>query len=266
VVFTVPRHSYNAGMTLTQLDQFVRSVLPMEEFASIDPSPNGIQVDRKNQDVRRVVTAVDASLETFRRAAEYDADVIFVHHGLFWGHEQPLTGPHYRRVRFLIEHDIALYAVHLPLDADPAYGNNAGIAAALGLEETSCFGAYKGKEIGVSGRLREPRVISRIVADLYTDPREPISVLPFGPETIGTVGIISGGGVRELEQAIARGLDLYITGDAGHVAYHQALEAGINVIFGGHYLTETWGVKAMADAFTRELDLDARFIDIPTGL
>ena len=253
-------------MKLYDFDQLIRSWLPLPEFSRIDSSRNGLQVERRNPEIRRVVTAVDAAMETFERAAEAGADLLFVHHGLFWGREQVLAGDHYQRIRYLLDHDLALYAVHLPLDAHLSLGNNAGMAEALGLQNVEPFGLVKGTPIGVAGSFPEPVSIEAVVDTLFGDQSEPLSVLPFGPREIRSVGLISGGAPLEVDQAIDQGLDLYITGDANHIAYHRCREAGINAVFGGHYATEVWGVQRVGARLASETDLEVRFVDVPTGL
>lgn len=253
-------------MTIGEFDRYIRSVLPIEEFGRIDSSKNGLQVTRRNPEIRRVACAVDAALEVFEAAIDKKADLLFVHHGLFWGREQVLTGTHYERIRTLIENDLALYAVHLPLDADLSLGNNAGMAAALDLRDIEPFGLYKGVPIGVEGMLPHPMSIDEVSRMLFGDGCVPLGVLRFGVEKIRSVGLISGGAPLEVDQAIEEGLDLYITGDASHIAYHRCREARINAIFGGHYATEVWGVKNVAERLGRDTDIEGFFIDIPTGL
>lgn len=253
-------------MTIPQFDDLIRSTLRLDEYSRIDSSQNGLQVDRQNGNIARVATAVDAAMDTFVAAAEWGADLLFVHHGLFWGREQVLTGDHYRRIRFLMDHDIALYAVHLPLDAHLSLGNNAAMADALGLQEVQPFGLVKGTPIGVAGECPRPVTVDSVVDTLFGDTFRPLSVLPFGPSEVRTVGIISGGAPLEVDQAISQGLDLYITGDANHIAYHRCREAGINAIFGGHYATEVWGVQRVGDKLAAETGIETTFLDVPTGL
>lgn len=253
-------------MTLNDFDQLIRSWLPLADFSRIDGSRNGLQVERRNPEIRRVATAVDAAMETFERAVAAGADLLFVHHGLFWGREQVLTGDHYARIRYLLDHDLALYAVHLPLDAHLSLGNNAGMAERLGLQNVEPFGLVKGTPIGVAGEFGAAMTITEVVETLFGDMAEPLAVLPFGPADIRTVGLISGGAPLEVDQAIDQGLDLYITGDANHIAYHRCREAGINAIFGGHYATEVWGVQRVGARLTAETDLEVSFVDVPTGL
>ena len=254
------------GMRMVELDRWLRDQMNIDAMASVDNSLNGIQVERHNPEVSCVAFAVDACMETFQRAVEQKADVLFVHHGLFWGKEATITGTHYERIRFLIEHDLALYAAHLPLDMNPEFGNNAGMAAALGLEQVRPFGWYKGHQIGFAGRLPSPQSMEQICATLFGGTEAPLSMLPFGPREIQSVGLVSGGAPYEVEQAISEGLDCYITGDAQHTVYHRALEEKINVIFGGHYLTETWGVRLLSLRLAEAMGVRTVFIDVPTGL
>ena len=186
-----------------------------------------------------------------RRAADWDADLLFVHHGLFWGRPLALTGTHLERVRLLLEHDLALYALHLPLDCHPTLGNNAGLADALDLAERAPFGEYRGVPIGIQGRLPEPLSLAEAAGRLFGGEHNCLAVLPFGPERIDRVALVSGGGTRDLDAAIAAGADLFVTGDASHENYHAALEAGIHVVSGGHYLSEVFGVRSVAQAAGR---------------
>lgn len=254
------------SMTLVEFDRYIRTILPMDEFSRIDSSRNGLQVERRGKTIERVAFAVDAAQEVFEAAAAWSADMLFVHHGLFWGREEVLTGPHYRRIAYLLQHDLGLYAVHLPLDAHLSLGNNAGMAEALGLVDVEPFGLVKGTPIGVAGRFRQPAEINTVVDTLFGNRYRPLSVLPFGPKQIRTVGLISGGAPLEVDQAIDQGLDLYISGDANHIAYHRCREAGINAIFGGHYATEVWGVQRVAARLNEDTGLETTFLDIPTGM
>ena len=249
-------------MLLADLDALLRTTLDLSRFEH-DVALNGLQVARSAPGLNRVAFAVDASLESFRRAIGAGAEMLFVHHGLFWGARAPLSGTLYGRVRFLVEHDLALYAAHLPLDAHPELGNNIGLARRLGLTAVEPFGAWHGMRIGFKGRLDQPQSLERIAA--LVGPR-PLSVLPFGPAEIRSVGIVSGGDPHAVSEAIDERLDLFVTGDASHEIYHEALEARINVLSGGHYATETWGVTLMSEFLHRTTGLDTVVLDIPTGL
>ncbi|MGI9255376.1 MAG: Nif3-like dinuclear metal center hexameric protein [Salinispira sp.] len=253
-------------MNIQDVDGWFQNLLSIPEFTKIDSSANGIQVGHNISAIKKIAFAVDACRETFMRSE--DADVLVVHHGLFWGREQCLRGYHYERIRFLMEHGIALYAIHLPLDAHNTVGNNYGMAHFLGMEDLSPFGFFKGTAIGVSGMLPEKRELSDIQRTLFGS--TVLGTLPFGTDTIGSAAIVSGGGTFAVDEAIEKGIDLFITGDASHNIYHRCLEARINVIFAGHYASEIWGVKLLMEHFLQgpgaECGIGAEFIDLPTGL
>lgn len=252
-------------MKLSDFDRWTRERLEFMEIDSIDSSLNGIQVGDAEAEIGKIAFAVDACMDSFQRAKQEGAQALFVHHGLFWGSDAALTGVLGKRIRFLMNNDICLYACHLPLDRHAELGNNARIAADLGLLDVQPFGEYKGRRIGFKGLLPGPLDIESVINRLFGAWDSRIDVLRFGPSMIRSVGVISGGGTREVSQAIDEGLDLYITGDASHNIYHESREAGINVMFAGHYMTEIYGVKAMAEAVASELGLETVFLDIPTG-
>lgn len=253
-------------MTLEKLDTYFRSILPIADLEKGDSSLNGIQVGDKSAEVKRIAFAVDACMRTFEAAASRKADCIFVHHGLFWGRPLAITGTHYNRIRFLLERGMSLYAVHLPLDMHPEYGNNAALARKLGIIDIEEFGAYKGVTIGWKGLLPKAMNIDEVIAAIGLEREDCLAVLPFGPSAIEKTAIISGGATHELMQAVDAGVDLYLTGEASHVMYHQALEAGINVIAGGHYNTEVWGVSLLAEKCGIDTGCETEFIEGPTGL
>ena len=234
--------------------------------AHVDPALNGLQVGRTGATVERIAFAVDACQETIQRAADWGADLLFVHHGLFWGRPLALTGTHLERVRLLLQHDLALYALHLPLDCHPTLGNNAGLADALDLRERAPFGDYRGVLIGVQGRLPAPLSLGEIADRLFGGEHNCLAVLPFGPDRIERVALVSGGGTSELGGAIAAGADLFVTGDASHENYHAALEAGIHMVSGGHYVSEVFGVRAVAKRLAADLGVQTTLIDVATGL
>ncbi len=255
-------------MTLETLDIYFRSFLNLEDYSN-DPSKNGIQVensDMKNKPIKKIAFAVDACKETIEKAADCGANVLFVHHGLFWGHEQTITGTHFDRIKTLIENDIALYACHIPLDANENVGNNYGIAKKMGLKKLQPFGLWKGMSIGVKGILKTETTLDDISALLKTLNIETRVKLPFGKEKIKTIAIVSGGAEDLLEEAIDNTIDLYITGELSHTAYHLAKENSINAIAGGHYDTETIGVSLVAKKVCDEKNIEVIFLDVPTGL
>jgi dinuclear metal center YbgI/SA1388 family protein len=258
--------SYNRAMTLQELDRYFRSLLKIEELEKSDSSMNGIQVGLREQTVDKVSFAVDACMQTFVFAEEWGADLLFVHHGLFWGKPLSVTDTHYRRLSFLLSRGLSIYACHLPLDMHEEFGNNAALAQKLGIEELKEFGVYHGIPIGWQGILPRQLTLDQILDKIGLTRESALCLLPFGPERISSVGIVAGGAAHEIEQALQEKLDLYITGEASHVMYHAALEGKMNVIAGGHYNTEIWGVKLLAEKCARETGVVTQFIDNPTGL
>ncbi|MDR2178552.1 MAG: Nif3-like dinuclear metal center hexameric protein [Treponema sp.] len=256
----------SAYFTTRKLDGYFRSLLDIEGFAGIDDSQNGLQVDNDGSETGKIAFAVDANLETFKRAASCGAGLLFVHHGLFWGGSARLTGNHRGRVKFLLDHNIALYAVHLPLDEHPRVGNNAVLAELLGLKDIQPFGLYHGRKIGYKGVLDPPVPVEEAVKRISFLGRPPLGVFPFGADLNRTCAVVSGGAPREALQAIEEGLDLYITGEAGHSVYHELQEARLNMIAGGHHSTEVWGVRRVMERCAAELSVEGEFIDVPTGL
>lgn len=246
------------------LVSYLDSYLQIASFAPIDYSLNGLVVSTPDEkEVRTIAVAVDASLSTFEKAIEERCDFLIVHHGLFWGAPIAITEAHYRRVKALMDSGMSLYVAHLPLDAHPEVGNNAQMALALELEEIEPFSPYKGVPIGVRGRFTEERDTAWVCDRLgFAD----ATVLPLGKRSCSSVGIVSGGGSDDLSDAIALGLDLFITGEVKHQAYHEALEAHTTVIAGGHYDTEVFGVRSLGEHLSKRFALDVRFIANPTGL
>lgn len=253
-------------MQLREVVQYLNSLLPLEDVARSDYSLNGLQVGALDAEVTKAAFAVDACMASFERAAQCGAQLLCVHHGLFWGKPLAITGEHYRRVKFMLENGIALYAAHLPLDMEPTLGNNAGIADRLKLQQRQPFGDYHGVKIGVKGELPAETTLEAVLSSLGLTRDSALGVLPFGPEKIKTVGIISGGADKEVGQALAEGLDVYITGELNHQVYHTCLEGGINLISAGHYNTEVYGVRSLMEKLSAEKGLAVQFIDVPTGL
>ena len=254
-------------MTLRELDNYFNSFLKKEDYAN-DIAINGIQVENSEPDkkeIKKIAFAVDACEATEKIAAELGADLLFVHHGLFWGHCQPITEALYKRVSTLINKDMALCAYHIPLDANNPYGNNYGLASRLGLTNLEPFGTWKGMTIGVKGELPEPLTIDMISEKVMRIGKMPCAVLRFGKKEIKTIGIVSGGASEDVETAISEGLDCFITGEFNHEQYHTAEEMKINVIAGGHYETETMGVSLVKEKVEKELGIECVFIDLPTG-
>lgn len=255
-------------MTLIEFDNYINAFLKKEDFSS-DISLNGIQIqnsDPKHKEIKKIAFAVDACEESVNKAAEIGADILFVHHGLFWGHCQTITGSHYKRIAPFIKNDIALCAYHIPLDANNPYGNNYGIAKKLNLQNTKTFGVWRGMVLGVSGYLENELTVEQIAEKISRFGNSPKILLNFGSKLCKSVGIISGGASEDVEYAVQEGLDCYITGEFAHEQFHFAKEMGINVIGAGHYETEIFGVCQIMEKVKKELGLECHFIDIPTDL
>jgi dinuclear metal center YbgI/SA1388 family protein len=253
--------------TSAKLDAFFRRFLDIEGFAETDNSMNGIQVDNDGGGIGKIAFGVDASMETFERAAASGAGMLFVHHGLFWGKPLPLAGNHRRRVQFLLDRNICLYAVHLPLDQHPRFGNNASLAGLLGLENLEpAFGEDHGKKIGYRGTFPKPLTADEAARKIAFEGRPPLGIYPFGKKENTSCAIISGGAPYEAVKAIDMGVDLFVTGEMSHGIYHECLEGKLNVIAGGHYATEVWGARSVMCHCAEELHIDTEFIDVPTGL
>lgn len=255
-------------MTLVEINNWFNTFLKKEDFPS-DISLNGIQIQNsepESKQIKKIAFAVDACEETAKKAAEAGAHLLFVHHGLFWGGCQTITGSFYKRISTFIKNDLALCAYHIPLDANNPYGNNWGLAARLGLINCESFGTWRGMVLGVKGELSEELTINELAERVLRKGVTPRSVLSLGKEKIKTVGIISGGASDDVADAIEQGLDCYITGEFAHEDYHLAREMGINVIGGGHYETETVGVSLVMEKVEKELGIECIFVDVPTNL
>lgn len=239
----------------------------MDAF-SFDISLNGVQVAcSPDKEIRKIALAVDACQATIDEAIKQGCDLLFVHHGLFWGRPLAIEGTHRARVKSLLDNDIALYACHLPLDAHPVYGNNAQMAISLGMKAYDPFGIYHGVPIGVKGELPFPMSAEEIARLLGFSVEWGMKILPFGVDYgIRSVGIISGAGGDDVDQAIEAGLDCYITGEIPHQVYHTCLEEKMTLIAGGHYQSEVFGVRAVGRMLLAEDGIESVFIDKRTAL
>ena len=249
-----------------KLDELVRY---LDEYLRIAATPdypgalNGLQVEG-TRPIRRIAAAVDAAQSTVEKAIAGGADLLLVHHGLFWDGNQPLTGRRYRRLKPLLDADVAVYAAHLPLDAHPEVGNNVVLLRALGAEPLGTFGDFKGLPLGVWGEvdLRREALCARLDELLRTR----VKMVPGGPEHIRRLGVVTGGAGGKVLEAVGAGLDAFVTGEGSHHNFFDAEEGGINLFLGGHYATEVWGVRALAEHLQATFGIEWFFIDHPTGL
>jgi dinuclear metal center YbgI/SA1388 family protein len=238
-------------------------LLRTDKIKDYDGAVNGLQVENRGT-VTRIAAAVDASLATVKLAIAAKVDMMVVHHGLFWGASHPWTGRKYDLLRLLLNHNVAVYSSHLPLDAHPKLGNNARLCAALNLKKLQPFFESHGQKIGFRTQTRVAR--AELAARLERATGAKPLVIGGGPAICRRVGVVTGGAGSELKQAAAEGVDTFITGEGPHWTYALAEELGLNVFYGGHYATETFGVKALAAHLSQRFKVPWTFIDHPTGL
>lgn len=250
-------------VSLTSLVNHCNRLLNTAGCQDWDGAVNGLQVENRGG-VTRIAAAVDATLATVRLARKAGADLMVVHHGLFWSPSHPWTGKRYELLQELLSGDMAVYSSHLPLDAHPTLGNNAGLCRALKLPGWKPFFVEKGQNIGALAvaNLSRADLASRLKTVLGEAPK----LLPGGGDRCRRIGIVTGGAGAELKKAAQAGVDTFITGEGPHWTYALAEEFGLNVFYGGHYATETFGVKALAAYLSRRYRVPWTFIDHPTGL
>lgn len=252
-------------MDLTEFVSRLDERLRIDDFADVDASANGLQVGPEETDVERVAFAVDGVLATFEAA---DADVLVVHHGVSWGGIDHVTGQEYDRVAALVENDLALYVAHLPLDAHPELGNAAQVCDLLGVEMEEPFGSVGPEHVGRRGTAAEPyrpAELRELLATELEHAGEGVQHLPFGPERIEDVAVVTGSGADWVPEAREKGVDALVTGEAKGKTYHEAREAGVHVYLAGHYATETFGVQALQE-LAEEWGLETTYVSHPTGL
>ena len=248
---------------LAEIVRYANETLRLAEIEDYPNALNGLQIENNGR-VSKIGAAVDACGAIFQMAVAHEIDLLVVHHGFFWRGLRPLTGPHLRALQVALSRNLALYSAHLPLDFHPSLGNNALLAAALGLEKTEPFLEIKGQAIGLQAvaGLRRDELIAKLDQSLGG----PVRCIGAGPMEIKSIGIVTGGAGGEIYEAARAGVDSYITGEAPHWAAVAAEELGINLFLGGHYATETFGVKALAAELAEKFEMPWEFLDHPTGL
>lgn len=232
-------------------------------FKDYDGAVNGLQMENR-RGVTRIAASVDASVATIRKVIETGADLLVVHHGLFWSPSHPWTGRRYELLRLLLDHDLAVYSSHLPLDAHRRLGNCALLAGALGGRNLKPFFHDKGQFIGwrFDARLERDALAERLKQVLGG----PVTVLPGGTSQCRRIGVCTGGAGSQLKLAASEGVDTFITGEGPHWTHALSEDLGLNVLYGGHYATETFGVQALAGALARKFRVPWTFVDHPSGL
>lgn len=249
--------------SLQKIVGYCDKTLQIDKIADWDNALNGLQIENSGK-VTRIGAAVDASTRTLKLAANAGINFLIVHHGLYWQGLQPVTRILRRQLQIAFDHDLALYSAHLPLDVHPSLGNNARLAAALGLRSTKPFLEEKGGMVGLKSRSSQNR--SELFEKLRSSLGDTVRAFNFGPKTTREIGIVTGAGGSEIYRVAAEGIDTFITGEAPHWAAVAAEELGLNLWLGGHYATETFGVKALAAHLSKKFKLPFDFIDCPTGL
>jgi dinuclear metal center YbgI/SA1388 family protein len=255
----MPSGSIDVDVLTTYLDQYLK----IAEVPDSANAWNGVQVERRGP-VRQIAFAVDAAQATIDAAARQEADLLIVHHGLFWDGILPVTGRRYKRLHSLLTRNIGLYSAHLPLDVHKEVGNNIVLARRLGIEVEGSFADYRGTEIGVYGALEIRREALAARLDELLGVR--VRMVAGGSERVRRVGIVTGSGGNYVEAARELGLDAYVTGEGAHHNYFDAMEGGINLYLAGHYATEVWGLQALAAHLTERFQLTCFFLEHPTGL
>jgi len=284
--------------SLPEIVSYTDRFLRIRDVGDWDNALNGLQIENSGR-VTRIGAAVDVSTRVLTEAQKRGVDLLIVHHGLFWPGLQPIQGALRRRLRIAFENDVALYSAHLPLDIHPKVGNNAQLVAALGLKsaQQNCrasvpdgtlpgvsqkrptkigkicrasvpdaepFLEEKGQPVGLKICASLPR--SELVRKLQKALNGPVKVFDFGPKQTRSIGVVTGAAGSEIYRIAEEGIDTFITGEAPHWAAVAAEEVGVNLLLGGHYATEVFGVKALAGHLSKRFKVPWEFIDCPTGL
>ncbi|MFT5467257.1 MAG: dinuclear metal center YbgI/SA1388 family protein [Verrucomicrobiales bacterium] len=250
---------------LSQIVDHTNALLRVAEVPDYPPALNGLQLESQSGQVTKIVAAVDACLPVIEQAIALDADLLVVHHGLFWSGAQKLVGGQFRKLQIAIESGLAIYSAHIPLDIHDEFGNNALMAKALGFEGKSLpILPWKGIHMGRLFETDQTR--DALTAKVSSAVGASAHLCPGGPEIVKRVGLCTGGAGSEIASAAAGGVDTFITGEGQHWTYTLAEELGVNLIYGGHYATETFGVKALSAHLAEKFGVAWEFVDHPTGL
>lgn len=248
---------------LCELTDYLNRELRLGDIPDYPGAMNGLQIENHGK-VEKIGAAVDASLPVFEKAIAEGVDLLLVHHGMFWQGAQALTGPFYKKIKLALDAGMAVYSAHIPLDVHPVWGNNKQLADAIGMNNAEAFFDWKGIQLGLCQEMN--MTIAELVSSTESAISGDVHLCRGGGDSAGKVGVITGGAGSEVEAIAAYGVDTFVTGEGPHWSFSMAEELGINVIYGGHYATEVFGVKALSTHLQRQFDVDACFIDHPTGL
>jgi dinuclear metal center YbgI/SA1388 family protein len=252
-----------------QIAHYLDDLLNIKETPDYPPALNGLQLANQGE-IIKIAAAVDFSSQTIAGTIEAGANFMLVHHGMFWGGLQPITGPNYHRLKALLDHNIAVYAAHLPLDRHPIYGNNVLLANALDLTPTDEFAKFKTISIGCRGTADIPTEELFRKANVFAQSHGGIARSTPIDSTHHTrswaICTGSGASSETLREAKELNIDTLIVGEGPHHTAVEAMELGITVIYAGHYATETLGVRALATHISDQFDIPSTFIEAPTSL
>jgi dinuclear metal center YbgI/SA1388 family protein len=248
---------------LQKIVEYCDSYLRIGEIQDYENALNGVQVENSGT-VKKIAAAVDVSTRALQEAAKCGANLLIVHHGMFWPGLRPVTRALRRQLKLAFENDIAIYSGHLPLDLHPEVGNNVLVMRALGFENSEPFFEERGSLLG--RRASVDIALEELVERLEKAVAGFVKTITFGPETVRHLGVITGAAGSEIERIAGEGIDTFISGEAPHWAAIAAAEMGLNLLLAGHYATETFGVKALAAHLAEKFQLNWQFVDLPTGL
>ena len=249
--------------SLPEIVRYTNRFLRIDDVRDWDNALNGLQIENSGS-VTRIGAAVDVSTRALNEAVKRNVDLLIVHHGLFWPGLKPVRGALRRQLRLAFENDVALYSAHLPLDIHASVGNNAQLVAALGLKSAAPFLEEKGQPVGL--KIRVSLQCSELVRKLEKALNGSVRIFDFGPKRTRTLGVVTGAAGSEIYRVAAEDIDTFITGEAPHWAAVAAEELGMNLLLGGHYATEVFGVQALAAHLSKRFRVPWEFIDLPTGL
>ena len=249
-------------MDILQLSHFLDNLLDISSINDAPNALNGLQVQNTGE-IKKIGLAVDLCQATIDLAIEKNCDMLFVHHGIFWGGLQAFRGSFYEKIASMMHANLGLYSAHIPLDLHPVLGNNRALADLIGLKNIETFGEYGGIKIGFKGTI--PKISAEMLAqDLEKKLGSPVKWIGAGD--IESVGLVTGGAADIVRQASHEKLDAYITGEGANHHYHEAIEGKCILMLAGHYATETGGVKAVGRHLEQKFGIASEFLDYPTGL
>ncbi|AGT27444.1 Nif3-like dinuclear metal center hexameric protein [Borrelia miyamotoi] len=248
-------------MTVKELSSILDEIFKVKDYENIDKSVNGLQVGNLELEVKKIAFAVDAGMTTLKEAK--DCDFLITHHGIFWSRSEKIVAGVYEKVKWLIENDLSLYCIHLPMDAHPVYSHSKVFSDFLGFHSPISFASYKGFNLGIiaTTKLNFSEILKKIEAN-----NKHILYYKKFKEHVEKVAIVSGSGSSFFEEALEHGIDLFITGDTSHQIYLLAEEYDVNLIFAGHYFTEMFGLMKLMEYFGNQKELDVNFILKDTNL